>query len=324
MSPVLLGIDLATAGARVVALDGADGSVLAQRSAELPAPHRPGPGISEQDARYPQVVVPLIAAVAADLGDRAPQVAALSVTGTSGTVVPCDAAGRPSGPAVLYDDQRARVQQDLLRAAGAQSAITSALARIGWLAAHSQAVLYLHTPDVLITALAGTVLPTDTSHALKSGIDPVDGTWPATLLDLLDIDPGTLPALVHPGTVVGTVADPVADLVGLPRGVRIVAGMTDGCTAQLAAGAVVPGDTVGVLGTTLVLKGVALQAVSDVSGAVYSHLAPDGRFWPGGASNVGAGVLAREFPGRDLGRPGCGGGRPRSGGCAPLSTLRHR
>lgn len=300
MSPVLLGVDLATAGARVVAVDGVDGTVLAQRAAALPAPHRPGAGVSEQDARYAEVVEVLIAGVAADLGDAAVRVAALCVTGTSGTVVPCGSNGRPVGPAVLYDDQRARAQQDQLRSVGAPAATTAALARIGWLAVGSGAALYLHTPDVVTAALAGAVLATDTSHALKSGIDPVAGTWPTALLDLLDIEPGALPELVHPGTVIGAVSEAVADRVGLPRGIRIVAGMTDGCTAQIAAGAVVPGDTVGVLGTTLVLKGVSLQALSDSSGAVYSHFAPDGRFWPGGASNVGAGALAREFPGRDL------------------------
>ena len=74
--------------------------------------------------------------------------------------------------------------------------------------------------------------------------------------------------------------------------------MTDGCTAQLAAGAVYDGDTMGVLGTTLVLKAVGQTPIESADGAVYSHLAPDGgRYWAGGASNAGAGVLAAEFPG---------------------------
>jgi xylulokinase len=65
--------------------------------------------------------------------------------------------------------------------------------------------------------------------------------------------------------------------------------MTDGCTAQVAAGAVAPGQTIGVLGTTLVLKGVSATEVS--TDGVYSHLGPDGSWWPGGASNTGAGTL---------------------------------
>jgi xylulokinase len=100
-----------------------------------------------------------------------------------------------------------------------------------------------------------------------------------------------LPVLVHPGTDVGEVRPSVAAELGLPPGVRVVAGMTDGCTAQVAAGAVAPGRTTGVLGTTLVLKGVADHEVRGFDGAVYSHLAPDGAWWPGGASNTGAGAL---------------------------------
>ncbi|MFC7645987.1 FGGY-family carbohydrate kinase [Streptosporangium lutulentum] len=55
-----------------------------------------------------------------------------------------------------------------------------------------------------------------------------------------------------------------------------------------------------VLGTTLVLKGVSEKLLRDPNGAVYSHRHPDGGWLPGGASNVGAGVLASVFPGRDL------------------------
>jgi xylulokinase len=92
----------------------------------------------------------------------------------------------------------------------------------------------------------------------------------------------------------------VARTLGVRESVQIVAGMTDGCTAQIAAGAVHDGDTMGVLGTTLVLKAVSETSVESADGAVYSHLAPDGRYWAGGASNAGAGILAVEFAGEDL------------------------
>jgi xylulokinase len=119
-------------------------------------------------------------------------------------------------------------------------------------------------------------------------------------LGLQRSDTPPLPDLALPGTRLGSVDPDVARRVGLPDGVAIVAGMTDGCTAQLAAGAVHDGDTMGVLGTTLVLKAVSRTPVESADGAVYSHLAPDGRYWAGGASNSGAGVLAAEFPGEDL------------------------
>jgi sugar (pentulose or hexulose) kinase len=77
--------------------------------------------------------------------------------------------------------------------------------------------------------------------------------------------------------------------------------MTDSCAAQIAAGALAPGSWSSVLGTTLALKGVALEPIVDADAGIYSHRHPDGRAWlPGGASNVGAGALTRYFGGRDL------------------------
>src|SRR5690606_32429807 len=91
-----------------------------------------------------------------------------------------------------------------------------------------------------------------------------------------------------------------AEQTGLPAGRPVIAGMTDGCAAQLGAGALEVGAWNSVLGTTLVLKGVTDEPIVDPAGAVYSHRAPDGHWLPGGASSSGAGVLAELFPDRDL------------------------
>jgi sugar (pentulose or hexulose) kinase len=294
---ITLGVDLATANARVLAVD-EGGEVLAEREAALPGVLSPEPGVREQRAAYLPTVLDLLAAVAADLGDRATDVAALCLTGTSGTLVPCDASGRPTGPALLYSDQSSAREAARLRAAGIPATPTSPMARIGHLVREG-AALVLHTPDVVHAGLLGHVAPADTSHALKSGVDPVARTWDTAALEALEVPVGALPELVHPGTVLGTLAPEVAARTGLPAGTQVVAGMTDGCTAQVATGAVGAGDSVGVLGTTLVLKAVADHEVRGLDGALYSHLGPDGSWWSGGASNVGARPVADEFGGTD-------------------------
>lgn len=303
--PLTIGIDLATATARVI-VAGGNGEVLAEHAMPLPAPVREGVR-SEQAPRYAQVTGELLAKTRADLGDLAASVRALCITGTSGTLVPCDLQGVPTGNAVLYDDGRGDAIADRLRDAAVSPATaalvatpTSPLVRLGWLAAHTDAARYLHSCDVVATALLGRIAPTDTSHALKAGIDPVCAEWDEGLLEAVGVRRASLPDLVHPGTVLGTVDDRVATGLGLPRDVAVVAGMTDGSTGQLAAGAVGIGDTVGVLGTTLVVKGVSDTAIAGFDGAVYSHYAPDGKFWPGGASNVGAGLLRTEYGDADL------------------------
>nr|WP_279538850.1 FGGY-family carbohydrate kinase [Allobranchiibius sp. GilTou38] len=79
--------------------------------------------------------------------------------------------------------------------------------------------------------------------------------------------------------------------------------MTDGCAAQIAAGALEIGHWSSALGTTLVVKGSTDELVLDPSGAVYCHRHPDGGWLPGGASSTGAGALRDAFThGEDLGR----------------------
>ena len=152
-----------------------------------------------------------------------------------------------------------------------------------------------HQADVVTRALVGRDVPSDSSHALKTGYDPEREAWPS-----LDLPEGLLPEVVRSGSLLGEVCARAAEETGIPAGTPVVAGMTDGCAAQLAAGALREGDWNSVLGTTLVLKGYSSARVRDPGGVLYCHRAPDGGWLPGGASSTGAGVLSDRFGGRDL------------------------
>jgi D-ribulokinase len=298
MTSLTLGIDLATASARCVALDTDTGSVVARADSALSIPERQPGGVSRQAATYAPGALALVRQVCEQLGPDSAHVAAVSVTGTSGTVVPVDSDGSAVGAARLYDDSSG---SDVLAAAGVAGA--SSLGRMVMVRRDHPGARWASTADVVNAALAGRAVAVDTSHWLKAGIDLAARRWPVDAMTALGLDRADtrqLPDLVLPGTRIATVDPHVARNVGLPDDVAVVAGMTDGCTAQLAAGAVHDGDTMGVLGTTLVLKAVSETPVESADGAVYSHLAPDGRYWAGGASNSGAGVLAAEFAGADL------------------------
>lgn len=291
---IVLGLDLATATARIIAIGLESGATLFEAASPLAPPTTTRPGYSEQRANYAQVALDLIGRAVNGLGTAAAGIGALSITGTSGTVVPCDESGTPVGPALMYNDQRAVHETALIAEHGANGP-TGALARIGWLERHAPAAHYLATPDTVHAALAGELLPGDTSHALKAGIDVDSGSWDAALLAVLDIAPAKMLALVQPGTRIGVIGAELATTLGLSPGVGIIAGMTDGCTAQIGAGAVREGDVVGVLGTTLVLKSVAAIPINTPDFVIYSHRSPDGHYWPGGASNVGAAALSSRF-----------------------------
>jgi D-ribulokinase len=230
---------------------------------------------------------------------------------TSGTVLLTDAAGAPLTAGVMYDD--ARAEDEARRVGAAGEGIWAALGlRMGASWGLPKLVRLLgevrdpagarlaHQADVVTGRLVGRPVATDWSHALKSGYDLVHDRWPRAVLDALDVPEAVLPEVVRPGTRLGEVAAEAAEATGLPAGTPVLAGMTDGCAAQIGAGALEVGAWNAVLGTTLVLKGVTGELVVDPAGVVYSHRSSDGTWLPGGASSVGAGVLTARFAGRDL------------------------
>jgi D-ribulokinase len=290
-----LGIDVGTQGARATVVD-ASGTVLAAGSHPLTS--RRGGVRHEQDPGAWRGAV--AAACRQATADGLP-VAAVAVCATSGTIAVLDADGEPRIAGLMYDDGRARdeVAAVLEAGIGYRMQASWALPKLLWLLRRQTSGMLAHQSDVITWWLAGHRTPTDWSHALKTGYDPAGG-WPYEVLDRLGVPAGMLPEVVAPGTVLGTVCAAAAGATGLPAGIPIVAGMTDGCAAQLAAGAVEPGDWNCVLGTTLVFKGATEHRITDPYGVVYSHRAPDGTWLPGGASSVGAGVIPELFGGADL------------------------
>ncbi|MER6029543.1 FGGY family carbohydrate kinase [Streptomyces sp. NPDC001851] len=307
---VHLGLDLGTQSARAVAVDGTG---LLLGAASRPLTGRRDGVRHEQD---PEQWWSALAAACREAltGIDPSRVRGLAVDATSGTVLLADSAGVPLTPGLMYDDRRADAYADRVNTRGARvweklgyraMQPSWALPKLLWLLddpARSggrglpAGARLLHQADLVTWRLAGHQVPSDASHALKTGYDLVAERWPEDELDALGVPGGLLPDVVRPGTVLGTVCAEASDATGIPAGTLITAGMTDGCAAQIAAGALTPGSWNSVLGTTLVFKGTSPHLVRDPGGVVYCHRAPGGTWLPGGASSSGAGVLAHRFP----------------------------
>lgn len=235
---------------------------------------------------------------------------AVSVTSTSGTVIPLDQNNEPIHDALMYSDPRSaeegRFCKEIAEKFHPQGYTgfnaSSGLSKIVWFVNHfpekaSRIKTWVHAADFIIGKLCGNYRITDYTNALKSGFDVNETRWPAYIHEQLPLKKEWLQQVVPSGTVIGTMVPALAEMLGLPE-IQVVAGMTDGCASQVASGAVSPGDWNTTIGTTLVVKGVTTREIKDPLGRLYSHRHPQGYWMPGGASNTGADWITNRFKDR--------------------------
>jgi D-ribulokinase len=314
---LFLGIDVGTGGARAMAVT-ESGEVAANASIPFePEVLAPQQGQHEQppDAWWRAVcraTNAVIAELTAKIGGRAAHhVMAVAVDGTSGTIVALDSAGEPLRPALMYNDPRSAAEAEQLNglavefcdSLGYRFNASFALAKIAWLrrqepALFDRAARFVHQTDYIVEKLTGEPAVTDYSNALKTGYDLHNEAWPDWIDDHLGIAP-RLPHVVAPGSLIGAVSREAATETGLPQGIAVMAGATDGTAAFVASGARHIGDHNTTLGTTLVFKGISASICHHPQGIIYCHKLPGGRWLPGAASNVGTDWIAARFPGVD-------------------------
>jgi len=312
-----LGIDVGTGGARAMALT-ETGQVAANASVPFePDVLAPQQGRHEQPPRawwraVCQATTAAVGELAKNYQGVHQRLRAVAVDGTSGTLVALNGAGEPLRPALMYSDPRSGDEANALNDAagefcdrqGYRFNASFALAKIAWLRSHEPAIFnaaarFVHQADYVVEQLTGRPATSDYSNALKTGYDLNEDRWPAWIDAYLGIV-SRLPSVAAPGSPIGTVSHKAAAETGLPEGLPVVAGATDGTAAFLASGARRVGDYNTTLGTTLVFKGISLRICRHPQGVIYCHRLPGGWWLPGAASNVGADWIGAMFPGADV------------------------
>lgn len=309
--PVFIGIDVGTQGVRVMAVkgNGEIGSSCSRNFSLLDSRQEQNPVL------WWDCVLECLTKVVSELKSKGLRncVQACSVTSTSGTMIPLDKHNRPLGPAYMYSDRRSAEEAKMCREAAEREGISgytafhpsSGLPKLVWFLRNNpekafRVSTWAHAADYILGRLSGTWGITDPTNALKTGYDLHADRWPSYLHEGLGLPQHWFPKVVPSGTIIGKLDSAVAEAAGLPAGVDIVFGMTDGCASQLAAGSIRPGEWNTTIGTTLVVKGVTRRPITDPDGSFYNHRHPEGFWMPGGASNTGADWVTAEYAGADL------------------------
>jgi sugar (pentulose or hexulose) kinase len=306
-APYFLGIDVGTQGARVVLID-VEGNIAGSNEETFPLNDQSREEQSPEG--WWQACLRSLKALFAELkpGIDLKDIKAVSVTSTSGTVIPLDEDHNPLYNALMYSDKRSANAAVLCR----QMALmhhpdgytgfnaSSGLSKMVWFAQTfadktKKIAKWIHAADYIIGKLSERWGITDYTNALKSGYDLRNEEWPAYLFEQLSLKKEWLPEVVPSGMPIGTISSSLAGEFGLSENMQVVAGMTDGCASQVASGAVNPGEWNTTIGTTLVVKGVTTKEIRDPEGRLYNHRHPEGYWMPGGASNTGADWVTGEF-----------------------------
>ena len=293
---LVVGIDVGTSGVRAVAV-ASDGACAAQAAVAMVPPRRDGTRVAQAPSVWADAMAECLDALHEQIDPVA--VRGLTIDATSGTVLLADVRGEPIGEALMYNDASAAEQAARVAAiAPAESAArgtASGLARALRLIAEpgaEWAAHLLHQGDWLTGKLLGRFGDSDENSALKTGYDPGSRVWPAWLDGLL---PRRLLPRVHvPGMPLGSVGLAAQLRHGWRADTQVAAGTTDGVAAFLATGASEAGDAVTSLGSTLVVKLLALAPIAAPAYGIYSHRLGD-RWLPGGASNAGGASLLVHF-----------------------------
>jgi sugar (pentulose or hexulose) kinase len=294
MHGFVLGFDVGTSGVRALAVD-ARGQVLGTGSAKLP----PTLVTGVRREQHPDDWWYGLQAACRALGKQVDltQARAVALDATSGTILPVDESSAPLAAGRMYDDAdtgdlAARIAQLAPQESAAHGATSPAARALGWLDLPNLHCI-LHQADWLNRKLGSEDFVTDENNALKTGYDPVARTWPAWL-ESFGLPHARLPKVVPVGTPIGKIDAIAASFLGIPAGITLAAGTTDGCATFLASGASRTGEGSTALGSTIVLKLLSDHPIFAPQYGIYSHRLGD-QWLAGGASNCGGKTLAALF-----------------------------
>ena len=267
----LLGIDVGTTGCKAIVFS-EEGYLIASAYEEYDV-QRPRPGWAELDAvevweKIKRTTGKAVANTATD------PVKALAVSSLGEATVPVTEDRQILGPSILLFDVRGEAyleglgaildNERLYRINGNTLGNHYGLTKLKWIKEH-QPDLYQRAYKFLlwgslVSFMFGAEPVVDYSLANRTLLFDVDRqTWSDEILAMAGVDRSKLPDTAPSGTVIGKVSDRIADELGLPPNVAIVAGAHDQCANAVGCGVIQEGRAVYGMGTFICITPVFSQ-----------------------------------------------------------------
>lgn len=285
---MFIGLDLGTSGLRGLLTDD-QGHVLADAEETYPV-LRSHPGWSEQN---PADWISALGRVLDALSRAAPSaidaVEALAFSGQMHGATLLDAAGHTLRPSILWNDTRSAEEAAKLDDMPPFRALSGNIVFPGftapkllWVARHEPQIFdrvakVLLPKDFVVHYLTGRAASEMSDAAGTAWLDTGARVWSEDLLSASGMRPDQMPDLFEGTAVVGEVLPHRAEALGLPKGVRVIAGAGDNAAAACGIGVLTEGDGFVSLGTSGVLLAARDGFHPEAATAVHSfcHAVPD-------------------------------------------------
>ena len=285
-----IGIDLGTSAVKRLLMD-QDGRIQKIVSKEYPL-YFPHPGWSEQNpSDWYEKTIEGIQELTEGF-DRT-KVSGISFGGQMHGLVALDAEDHVLRPAILWNDGRTQEETDDLNNTVGKETLSRCTANIAFAGFTAPKILWMkkHEPE-LFEKIAKIMLPKDylayrlsgtfcTDYSDASGmllLDVEHKCWSEEMINICGIRRDQLPTLYESFEVVGTLHPHLANQLGLPKNVKIVAGAGDNAAAAVGTGTIGDGKcnlSLGTSGTIFISSG---QFGVDNYNALHSFAHADGHY----------------------------------------------
>jgi xylulokinase len=283
-----MGLDLGTAGLRALVVD-AQGGTVSSADAEYEVSH-PHQGWSEQDpADWVVACKAVFATLAKSHPDALAKLRGIGLSGHMHGATVLDDQGAVLRPCILWNDTRSHAQAAEMDADPLFRTLTGNIVfpgftapKIAWIKQHEPEVFakiakVLLPKDYMILWLTGTYSGDMSDCAGTAWLDVAKRDWSDDLLTATNLTRDHMPVLFEGSEVVGTLRPELADSLGLPDGIQIVAGGGDNAAAACGVGAMNDGDGFVSLGTSGVLLAArdGFTSMADSAVHTFCHAVPD-------------------------------------------------
>jgi xylulokinase len=262
-----IGLDIGTTGAKALLVN-EQGKILSSATVEYPL-YTPFPLWSEQEPEdWWQASVQALRRVANEAGIDFAEVGAIGLTGQMHGAVFLDKQQHVIRRALLWNDQRTAVECQQITEALGHARLIDIAGNPALTGFQAPKILWLrnHEPECY-ARIASVLLPKDFIRLKLTGESATDcsdaaGTllldlrkrdWSKEILEKLEIPLQWLPKVYEGSQVTGTLRPEVAEEIGLPAGIPVVAGGGDNAAAAVGTGIVRGGLLSSSIGTSGVL-----------------------------------------------------------------------